>query len=702
MTRIIEGLHMGKGRWGRVLGVLLLASGASCSGSAAGKDVSIRGGADAGVIAIQGIGVGQPSGDGPGVLSVSIPSGAAGVIPLALSVVDHRAQWAQIEATVSLDQGATWRPAHMRLANSDAATVGTKAFEVPASGAGVTTPVSWDSVADLGFHAPRSGLLRLVPSDATGAGTPAQLTTPVIDNLWSAARRVDHYLINYGGWDAASIAIAKQHQLVVVRPDRGNLDRAAIADVQAGVDPADPADDVIVLGYVSAGEDLRAAPLSDDQVRADSRFAGDRSGPRADPRGPSADGQSLQGIKPLGIPSNGGTGFASYYLDDNSIHDNPNHVGDGFPDRNQQFGGLFVNAGDPKWFTAVDAMTLDSPDAAPGLRETLTTGYGRGLGCDGVFLDTIDTAAPNTYTSTASSNESKFEWTAPGFSAFIHHVRQAYPDRLILQNRGLFFFDPQYPHYAFTPRGDIDFVLFESYRLSSSAAQPINPFFYPDNRYDVAPRLMAEANRPDGFRVLSLGYATAPSAPPETLLGASTTGLDSLLEDIRVTEQLAGFRHYITDATVKVVNGFVTDHADLADHTPPIWTSTYNPRTGPTPTEPAARVGIQEVVPGRRQLTVRWDVALDMNPVKYALYYQTTPFDFAADPKLAAATRVELTPAVPVAYAGSPGPDRFPYEATVGGLAPGTLYYLVIRAFDTSPGANQDANTVVLTATPTS
>ena len=77
------------------------------------------------------------------------------------------------------------------------------------------------------------------------------------------------------------------------------------------------------------------------------------------------------------------------------------------------------------------------------MRETLTTSYGRGLGCDGVFLDTIDTAAPNFYTNAASNNESKFEWTAPGFSAFIRRVAATYPDQLILQNRGLFFFDPQ-------------------------------------------------------------------------------------------------------------------------------------------------------------------------------------------------------------------------------------------------------------------
>jgi hypothetical protein len=672
-----------------------------CGGSAPRRGAEIGKGTDAGVVVVDGSGIGPPSDNGPGVASVSLPSGAAGVIPLAVAVVDHRADRVELTASVSLDQGATWKPARLRPPSSSSTTSSTSTVELPASASGVTSTVSWDSVPDIGFHTPRTAWLRLAPSDAAGAGTPAQIVTPTIDNLRAAAGRVDHYVINYGGWDAASIAIAKQHQLVVVRPDRGNLDRAAIADLQAGVDPADPADDVIVLGYVSVGEDLRAAPLSDDQVRADPRFAGDRSGPRADPRGPDADGQSLQGINPMGIPSNGGTGFASYYLDDNSIHNSLTHVGDGFPDRNEIFGSLFVNAGDPKWFTAVDAMTLDSPDGAPGLRETLTTTYGRGLGCDGVFLDTIDTAAPNQYTDAASNNESKFEWTAPGFSAFIDRVRHSYPDRLLLQNRGLFFFDPQYPHYAFTTRGNIDFVLFESYRLSSNAAQPIDPFFYPDNRYDVAPKLMAEANRPDGFRVLSLGYATAPSVPPETLLGTSSTGFDSLLEDIRVTEALAGFRHYITDASVTLVNAFVTDHADLSDHTAPIWTSTYNPPTGPTPTEPSPRVGIQAVVPGPGQLTVRWDVALDMNPVKYALYYQTKPFDFTADPKLAAATRVELVPQVPTTYAMGVGPDRFPYEAVVGGLTPGTLYYLLIRAFDTSAAANEDANTVVLTATPT-
>src|SRR6185369_15670323 len=213
------------------------------------------------------------------------------------------------------------------------------------------------------------------------------------------------------------------------------------------------------------------------------------------------------------------------------------------------------------------------------------------LGCDGVFLDTIDTAAPNSFTGATSPNEGKFEWTAPGFSSFIKRVRKAYPDRLLLQNRGLFFFDPRHPHYEYTTRGSIDFAFFESYRLSSSPTDPIDPYFYPDNRYNMAPKLMAEANRPDGFKVLSLGYAASMSISKDTLFGRSQVGLDDLMEDIRVTQQLAGFRHYISDATVQLLNTFVRDHADLADTAPPVWTSTYNDKETTVPSEPTPRVG---------------------------------------------------------------------------------------------------------------
>jgi hypothetical protein len=379
-------------------------------------------------------------------------------------------------------------------------------------------------------------------------------------------------------------------------------------------------------------------------------------------------------------------------------------VGDGFPDRNSIFKSAFVNAGDPAWFDAVDAMTIDGPDAVPGLREVLTPDFGRGLDCDGVFLDTIDTAAPNSYTDATSPNESKFEWTAPGFSAFIRHIHAAYPDKLILQNRGLFFFDPRHPQYQFNARGAIDFVLFESYRLDSNPADLWNPYFYPDNRYNIAPKLMAEANRPDGFEVVSLDYAVGPpnEMSDATLIGQSTVGYSDLLEDIHVAEDLAGFRHYISDPAVELVNDFVRTHAssDNGDHDPPQWTSTYNDHIDSPPIAPTPRPGIQQAIGGSGQITVRWDVALDKDRVDYVLYAQPRPFDFNHDPRLKMARRIPLVATAPADYLEGVGPQTYANQAILSGFPAGQTQYLVIRAVDRSPSANEEQNTVVLTATP--
>src|SRR5690606_35155999 len=152
--------------------------------------------------------------------------------------------------------------------------------------------------------------------------------------------------------------------------------------------------------------------------------------------------------------------------------------------RNGKFNGAFVNAGDPKWFDELQDMTYDGPDEVAGLREILTKDYGRGLGCDGVFLDTIDTAAPNTWTSSSSTNETKYEWTAPASGAFIERLRAHSPAAVLPQYRGLFFSNPRLRHYQVIPRGNIDFCLFESYRLNSNT--PTNPHssYCPDNRYN--------------------------------------------------------------------------------------------------------------------------------------------------------------------------------------------------------------------------
>ena len=663
---------------GRVIGigiiaVLLFRNGLGCSDD-------VPGGTEDGGPPLDRLPGGGAPEAGPDVASVILPDGAAGDIDLEVSVTGARGGALEVAVALSRDDGASFRPATVsRGAEPDAAD---------------RVRLIWHSLRDIGFRTHRPVILSFTVSDAQGPGPIAKFVTPVLDNLRAAAHNVDHYLANYGPFDDASIAIAQRYQMVIAHTRHPSLTPAQVASIQQGVRADDPVDDVLVLCYVSVGEDLRTSAFDDAAIGFDARFRGDGSGPRVDPRGPHADGASLDGVDPRGQASPGGTGYASFYLDDND--------GNGVPDRNPIFGGLFVNAGDPRWFDTLDAMRVDGPDGVAGLREVLSSDYGRGLGCDGVFMDTVDTAAPNSFTNPSSRNPTEFEWTAPGMAEFIRHVRAAYPNKLILQNRGLFFFDPRFPHYEHNPRGAIDFVLYESYRLNSNPHEEWNAFHYPDNRYNVAPKLMAEAGRPDGFKVVSLGYAEGPAdrMSRATLLEQSTMGIDSLMEDIRVTQDLAGFRHYITDGDVRLVNEFVRTHSNLEDSEPPRWASTYNDHDASPPVEPTARVGIQQAVGGRGQITVRWDVALDKSRVRYRLYVQPQPFDFQADPRLSGATRVELSPTIPAEYLKGVGPDRFPHEATLSGFPAGETQYLLIRAVDQSPAANEDTNTAVLTAAP--
>ena len=51
----------------------------------------------------------------------------------------------------------------------------------------------------------------------------------------------------------------------------------------------------------------------------------------------------------------------------------------------------------------------------------------------------------------------------------------------------------------------------------------------PDNRWNFAPKLMAEANRPDGFHVLSLGYVAPPLSYDTLFNNSNGTSLRLLL-----------------------------------------------------------------------------------------------------------------------------------------------------------------------------
>lgn len=640
-----------------------------------------------GLLALGGCHRGGAAVPDPSTAAPALPGVIHGDVELTVTLTAPLVGTVDVLVEISRDGGASWSPARVD-----------GAAELSATPDGAMHTLLWNTLADLGFRPLADARLRVRTARDGRLGAAATIPVPPANNLDLAVAAVERPFLHYGPVDARVEALAKRHDLVVLHPSVGGVDVATARRIQLGVDPRDPADDVIVLGYLSIGEDQRTVALTDEQMLLDPRFVGDGSGPRVDPRGPDADGGSLVGLDALGSPSPGGTGYASWYLDDNSVDRDPARLGDGRPDRNAYFGGAFVNAGDPAWFEVVDAMTFDGVDGIPGMRELLTPQHGRGYALDGLFFDTIDTCAPNSFTDATSGNQSEFEWTAAGFASFLQRFAQRYPDKVALQNRGLFFYDPRHPHYAVNPRTPVDFVLFESFRLNSNSFETLDPYFFADNKHNIASKLMAEANRPDGFRVLSLGYAEGPGIDRRTLTGTSSVGLAELDADVFEAEDLVGFRHYLSDAAVALANAFVLERPVAPDTRAPVWTSTYNDNVLPWPVPalaPTPRIGVQEVVPGAASVTVRWDVALDRARVHYALYVAAGVFDFVGDPALTQATRIVVTPAVGEQYLGLVG---YPNQAVVTGLAPFTSYWFCLRAFDDA--GNEDTNEVALQATP--
>jgi hypothetical protein len=472
------------------------------------------------------------------------------------------------------------------------------------------------------------------------------------------------YLIYYGNWTDAQAVFARDHYaLVILHPSVSNITPTQIATIQSGPDrTASTKDDVPVLAYISIGED----------DRPDAPTAGDGTGPRIDPR--NSHSGPLAGIPPLGNPSPGGTGFASYYLDDGVLSDPNSNARDGQPDRNRNFGGYYINAGDPAWLEVLETMTKSATGRA-GLEELLTSTTGNGYHCDGLLLDTLDTPAPNSYGVT------QYEWTTPGLRSLVAGISSTFPDKIMLGNRGLFFYNPNLKHYEFTLRPYLNLLLYESYYTDSSLSAGPTAFFG-DNRHNFAPKVNAESQRADGFTVLALGYTT-PGEPAE-LSG----------EDFLESQGKQGWALYRTNPALNrtpfstAATSWNSENPDVLE---PLWDSSA--ATNATPTAP--RTGIQEVEAGNRQVTVRWDVARDQTgPVRYNIYYTDPPgFDFTSAIKLAA-----ITPATPDKYLHGSGTGRFPFEFTITGLTNGVTHYFAVRAEDAL--GMEEANTVVLAATP--
>lgn len=161
------------------------------------------------------------------------------------------------------------------------------------------------------------------------------------------------------------------------------------------------------------------------------------------------------------------------YLSVGEIDGNDPWLGDGtvprswILGRNRNWGSLFVDANQQGW------------------RDLMRQEAGRLIdyGFDGVFLDTVDTAID-----VAPESE-------PGMIELIRGLRAAYPDTLLVQNRG---FD-----IAEQVAGDIDAEMFED--LSTSYSFTRAEYTRVDNGSEAA-RLVALHER-TGLPILALDYA---------------------------------------------------------------------------------------------------------------------------------------------------------------------------------------------------
>lgn len=282
-------------------------------------------------------------------------------------------------------------------------------------------------------------------------------------------------------------------------------------------------------------------------------------------------------------------------------------------------------------------------------------------------------AAPNTW-------GTPYEWTAPGMQALIQRIHTNYPVKRLMANRGLFFYDPNLKTYPYNIRQFVDLVMFESF-YSDSSTNNVSLSF-PDNKYNFAPKLNAEAGRPDGFNLFVVDYDHTPPQPQATVN-----------QDYVESMGIQGWPLYRTNPYLD--EAFDTNSAAWlatnVDAQPPAWDNTAQ---GPALAAP--RVGVQEVVAGNGSATVYWDVARDQTgPVHYNIYHSIGgTVNFATATKLA-----HVVPGMPANYnyPTGTGPGVYPYCHTVTGLQNGMTYSFAVRAEDSCSPAHEDTNAVSIT-----
>lgn len=473
------------------------------------------------------------------------------------------------------------------------------------------------------------------------------------------------YLIYYGGdFSQQNIDIMKTFDVVVLHPSSNGVTPRVIKTLQdAGVS--------YVLGYISIGED---APRSGELPITHQG------------KGPIYKDESSQAM----VYQN--QGIASFYMD--SVY-NPSlahYEHDAIPDTNGTFGGYFIYP-NSDWHWVLNEMRIGgNPQVftqrqyVAGLKQisgqrdlnSLDSKFAN-FGFDGFFLDTIDTAGP--YTA-----EGWYPWVAEAMQKTVKFISDSYPNSIILANRGSFYYQAGLYNstYNIKPidysiRPYINAMLFESYMLDSDASHTgISPFFS-DNHENVAPKLMSEANRPDGFTITNMDYMM--NRPSELYDQLFTTVVK---ESGWVTYlSLTGFIDTIDlDFPQKL-----GDQVLMEDTAPPEWM-----HTGKFAFETKQpRIGVQVLKKGNNtgELIIFWDSAKDQSwPIKYNITIATQE-DFSDQIKHRHVA-FEKNPA----WNNNPA-SNVANQYTLTGLLE-TIYYVRVTAEDSSPNHLEDDNTVTL------
>ncbi|MBS2035071.1 hypothetical protein JST97_08780 [bacterium] len=347
------------------------------------------------------------------------------------------------------------------------------------------------------------------------------------------------YAICYGAWTPEMIQRAHQFDLVVVHPgdDFGNLTPDLIGQLKRGKDgQAGTSDDVIVLGYVTIGED--------DQVPA---------GPPRPGAGPTAYLNKSWRQEKQNYPTRY-LDQVSYVFEKNGERryaENGKPVTvpgqDGVPDENGVWGSYYVDPADAQW----QAIVLGK---MARLQNELQV--------DGFFLDTLDTASP----------WGNYSFSQSHMAGLLKAIRKAYPQRIILANRGMFLLESDTQAYV----SSIDGLLYESlYCIWDWGAKRgiVSPWAVGDVGYLKDPVLPAAARY--GFHMFYINY-----------LDPSQDDFYPLMHSIEDLVGRQGISNYVSDPLLQGLGAPISE---------------IFPENGAPPPE-LGNLSVQELPLGRFQL----------------------------------------------------------------------------------------------------